>query len=342
MIPSDPPQRPLRALVTGGGGFLGRYIVRQLLDRGDHVTVFARGHYPELIGWGARQMRGDIQNRDAITRACQAVDVVFHVAAKAGLWGPWDEFYGVNVVGTDNVIAACREQHVPRLVFTSSPSVIFDGSDQQGIDESYPYPDHYESPYPETKALAEQHVIAANDNTLRTVSLRPHLIFGPEDNHLLPALLERARAGAIPQVGDGMNKVDLTYVEDAARAHLLAADALMTEPTVAGKVYFISQDAPVVLWHWINDLLARLHLPPIGRRVPLGLARAAGGLLATVYRRLPLAGEPPLTPFLASELAQSHYYDISRAKRDLGYIPQLTMAEATAKTVAWLETSVLQ
>jgi len=327
----------VHALVTGGGGFLGRYIVEQLLDRGNRVTVFARGHYPKLGRLGVRLVRGDLADLDAITQAGQGVDVIYHVAAKAGLWGPWEDFYRANVTGTQNVIAACRANGVPKLVYTSSPSVIFDGNDQRNIDETTPYPAHYESPYPETKAIGEEHVIEANGDGLLTTSLRPHLIFGPRDSHLLPSLLEKARQGRVPQVGDGTNKVDLTYVEDAARAHLLAADALTAGSPVAGGIYFISQDEPVVLWQWIRELLRELNLPAVRIRIPLGIARVAGSVLAATYRGLNLRGEPLLTPFLASELAQNHYYDISAAKRDFGYTPRYTMAEATAKTVAWLK-----
>lgn len=327
----------MRALVTGGGGFLGRYIVEQLLARGDEVTVFSRGAYPELAQAGARLSRGDIQDREALVRACTGMDVVYHAAAKAGLWGEWSAFYGVNVVGTENVIAACLSCGVPRLVNTSSPSVIFDGKSQEGLDETAPYPVRYESPYPHTKAIAEQRVTAANSAALLTVSLRPHLIFGPRDTHLLPGLLARAARGQVPQVGSGTNRVDLSYVEDAARSHLLAADALQPGSPVAGRLYFISQGEPVVLWPWIGELLAALGLPAIRKRYSLGLARAAGGLLAAVHSGLRLSGEPRLTPFLASELAQSHYYDISSARSDLGYAPHYTMARALEKTIAWLK-----
>jgi 2-alkyl-3-oxoalkanoate reductase len=325
----------MRALVTGGGGFLGRYIVEQLRRRGNEVTIFARGHYPEVEALGVRAIRGDLRDRRAVAEACRGMDVVFHVAAKAGLWGPRHAFYDVNVRGTEHVIAGCRAAGVPRLINTSSPSVIFDGSAQEGVDESVPYPEAYESPYPETKALAEQRVTEANGPDLLTVSLRPHLIFGPRDNHLLPSLLARAKDGQIPQVGDGTNRVDLTYVEDAAYAHLLADEALTANPLLGGSVYFISQDEPVVLWPWIRDLLAKLGLPPIRQRLPLPVAQAAGRVMASAHHLLPLKGEPRLTPFLASELAESHYYDVSRAKRELGYRPRFSMAEAKAKTVAW-------
>ncbi len=324
----------MKTLVTGGGGFLGRYIVEQLLVRGDTVTVFSRGAYPELETLGARVMCGSLQDADAVQKACAGMDAIFHVAAKAGLWGPWDEYYSVNVTGTENVIAACRKQGVPKLINTSSPSVIFDGRSQEGVNEDVLYPHRYESPYPHTKALAEQRVTQANGKTLLTVSLRPHLIIGPRDNHLLPGLLAAARAHRLPQIGDGTNRVDLTWVEDAARAHLLAADALEPKSPIAGNVYFITQGEPVTLWTWIRALLRELNLPEPRVRISLPVARMLGGILESIHRSLRLPGEPRMTRFLASELAQSHTYNISRARQDLGYIPQISMAEARARLIA--------
>ena len=327
----------IKALVTGGGGFLGRYIVEQLIARGDAVRVFTRGDYPALARLGAQVIRGDIADAQAIHQACAGVDVVFHVAAHASLWGTWDAFYRPNVVGTEHVITACQAQGIPKLVYTSSPSVIFNNQSHDGADESLPYPTHYESFYAQTKATAEQKVIHANSPALLTVSLRPHLIWGPRDTKILPRLIARARAGRLIQVGAGTNRVDLTYVEDAASAHLLAADALTSGSAVAGSVYFISQDDPVALWPWINQLLARLNIPTVKRRVPLRTARAIGGLLEWAYRFLRLPGEPRLTRFLASELALNHHYNIARARRDLGYHPSYNMTEAFEKTVAYFQ-----
>jgi len=329
----------VKALVTGGGGFLGRYIVEQLVDRGDSVTVFARGDYAELRRLGASLIRGDLQDARAVRSACAGVDIVFHVAAKAGMWGAWESFYQPNVVGTRNVIAACRAQGVGKLIYTSSPSVVFDSANHQphdGCDESLPYPARYEDFYAQTKALGEQMVIEANAANSLTAALRPHLIFGPRDPHLLPGLIGRAQDGKLVQVGDGANRVDITYVEDAARAHLLAADALQPGSPVAGSVYFISQDDPIVLWPWIDDLLTRLNIPPVKRQLSLSAARTLGAAMELVYRRLPIPGEPRLTRFLASELALSHHYDISRARRDLGYQPQFSTAQALEKTLPFL------
>ena len=326
----------MKALVTGGGGFLGRYLVEQLVARGDAVTVFARQPYPELRDLGVRLMQGDLQDAPAVNAACHGMEAVFHVAARPGIWGARASFYQTNVVGTQNVIAACRAQGVPKLIFTSSPSVVFDNRPHNGCDESLPYPARYENRYSHTKALAEQLVMQANGPELLTVALRPHLIWGPRDPHLLPRLLARAKAGRLMQVGDGTNLIDLTYVEDAARAHLLAAEALHPGSPAAGAAYFISQAAPVNLWAWINDLLQQLKLPPVKYRISLLVARTIGATLEGIYRVCRLSGEPPMTRFLASELALSHFYNIARAQRDFGYAPQFGMAAALAKTLPFL------
>ncbi|MCK5861682.1 MAG: NAD-dependent epimerase/dehydratase family protein, partial [Candidatus Hydrogenedentes bacterium] len=257
-------------------------------------------------------------------------------AAKAGIWGNWNDFYQANVVATQNIIEGCRKCHVGKLVFTSSPSVIFDNQPHTGCNESHPYPKQYESFYPQTKAMAERMVVEANENDLLTVSLRPHLIWGPRDAHILPGIIDRARDGKLIQVGKGTNLVDMVYVEDAARAHLLAADALQPGTAVAGSCYFITQDEPVNLWEWISALLKHLDIQPPQRSISLRTARTIGRIMEMAFRWLPLQGEPRMTRFLASELAMSHYYDISRAKKDFGYTPQWSMSSALEKTLPWL------
>jgi len=305
------------------------------MARGDRVAVFARGSYPELRQSGAEMLRGDLADARAIQNACAGRDVVFHAAAHPGIWGSWESFYQPNVIGTQNVLAACRAQHVPKCVLTSSPSVVFNNCPQSGGNESLPYPARYENFYAHTKALAEQMVLNANGADLLTVALRPHLIWGPRDPHLLPRLLDRARSGRLVQVGDGTNRVDLTYVADAARAHLLAADALTPGSPAVGAIYFISQDEPVNLWAWIQQFLERLHLPLVKHRISLPVARAIGLAMETAYRLLRLPGEPKMTRFLASELALDHYYAIDRAKKDLGYTPQDNMETALEKTLTF-------
>jgi nucleoside-diphosphate-sugar epimerase len=326
----------MKALVTGGGGFLGRYVVEQLLARGDEVTVFTRGEYPELTALGVTVIRGDLSNESAVIAAFNGIECVFHVAAKAGAWGAYQDFYNTNVVGTQNVIAACRKNGIRKLVNCSSPSVIFDNKAHEGIQEDYPYPHTYECPYPETKAAAEQLVTQANDNDLMTVTLRPHLIIGPRDRHLLPQVLAAAKGGSLPQVGRADNFVDLSYVEDVARAHLLAADRLEPGSTVPGSIYFISQDEPVNLWPWLRNLLERTGYPQPKFALSLGIARFAAGMMEWFYRNFVPKGTPKLTRFLASELALSHWYDISAAKKELGYSPQHTMKEVEDLVVEWV------
>jgi nucleoside-diphosphate-sugar epimerase len=326
----------MRALVTGGGGFLGQAICRQLRERGDDVRSLARGDYPELASLGVEAIRGDITDRAAVAHAMAGCDVVFHVAAKAGVWGPAAEYEQINLHGTRNVLAGCREAGIRKLVYTSSPSVVHAGGDQEGIDESAPYPASFATHYPRTKAAAEQEVIAANGPDLATVSLRPHLIWGPGDNHLVPRLIDRARSGRLRRVGPGTNRVDVVYIDNAAEAHLLAADRLSPGSPVAGKSYFISQGEPVNLWDFVNQILACADLPPLTKSVSLGTAKTIGGVLEAVYSLLGRRDEPPMTRFVAEQLGTSHWYDISAARRDLGYQPRVSTEEGLERMREWL------
>jgi nucleoside-diphosphate-sugar epimerase len=317
----------MNALVTGGGGFLGGAIVRLLYKRGDHVRSFSRQSYPVLEKLGVEQVQGDVADLASISSAVSGCDIVFHVAAKAGVWGRWDDYYRANVIGTESVIAACRANGVRRLVFTSSPSVTFAGVDQNGVDESEPYPNRFLAHYPHTKALAEQAVLAANGPELATVALRPHLIWGPGDPHLIPRLIERAKAGRLKRIGRESKLVDTIYVDNAAAAHLLAADRLEPGSAVAGRAYFLSQGEPEPLWDFINKVLSAAGLPPVTKAVPAGVAYAAGTALETVYRLFRLRGDPPMTRFVARQLSTAHWFDLSAARRDFGYVSAISSAE---------------
>ena len=329
------PLSPQTVLVTGGGGFLGRALVRMLIDRGQSVRSFSRSRYTELKALGVEQIQGDLTDPNALRQACTGVELVFHVAAKAGVWGPYEAFHQPNVVGTRNVIQACRDQGVGRLVYTSSPSVVFNGRDMEGVDESVPYSHDHLAHYPRTKAAAEQMVRAAASPSLRTMALRPHLIWGPGDNHLVPRIIQRARR--LRQVGDGRNKVDTIYVDNAAQAHILAAEKLAERPDLSGRVYFISQDAPMPLWEMVNAILAAADLPPVKRTLSVAAARRAGAVLEWIYRVFRLPGEPPMTRFVAEELATSHWFDIHAAREDLGYRPLIPTEEGLRRLRQWLK-----
>jgi 2-alkyl-3-oxoalkanoate reductase len=327
----------VKALVTGAGGFLGRYLVEQLVSRGDSVRGLSRRAYDELDLLGVESVQADIRDARAVHAAVGGMDVVYHTAAVPGVWGSWELFHSINVQGTENVIAACQAAGVRKLVFTSSPSVTFSGRDQCGVDESEPYPRQWLCHYPHTKALAEQAILAANGSRgLLTCALRPHLIWGPRDPHLVPRLIARARRGRLRQVGDGTNMIDMVYVENAASAHLLAADALTDGSPVAGHAYFISQGEPVPCWDWINAILGLAGLPPVRRRISAAGAYRVGAVLEATYRLLRISHEPAMTRFLATQLATSHYFNIERARRDLRYQPFVSTGEGMGRLGAWL------
>jgi nucleoside-diphosphate-sugar epimerase len=329
-------------LVTGGGGFLGRRLIELIRQEepGREIRFLARGRYPEVEALGAVGLQVDLTAGGDLRAAVRGCDAVHHVASKAGVWGPVEAYATINVDGTAALLDACVAEGVRRFVYTSTPSVIGYAHEAEGI-ESAPYPDRWESPYGETKAKAEQLVLAANGRglpgggALATVSLRPHLLFGPRDPHLLPRVLARAREGRLMAIGDRANRVDLTFVDNAAWAQIDAERALTgPDAPCAGKAYFVSNGEPVVLWSWLDDLLRQLDLPPVTRRLPLPVATALGTLTEAAWRAFGLSGEPRMTRFLALALARSHWYSLAPATRDLGYRPRVSMAEGTARTVA--------
>jgi nucleoside-diphosphate-sugar epimerase len=331
----------MSTLVTGGTGFLGRRLVERLLSEGRRVSILGRTPAPDLEARGVRFIRAPLDDGAAVQDACAGASTVFHVAAKVGVTGRPADYFRANVLGTRSVIEGCRRHGVSRLIYTSTPSVVYNGRDLSGADESLPLTLGCPSPYPVTKAQAEREVLAACSPALRTVALRPHLIWGPGDPHLVPRLVERARTGRLRIVGKGRNRVDLVHVENAVDAHLCAERALGAgpgegKPEAAGRAYFITNGEPVILWDWINGLLAALGEAPVTRRIPLPCAVALGAACELAWRILPLRGEPPLTRFVATELARDHWFDIGAARRDLGYSPRITMAEGTAALVARL------
>lgn len=326
----------MKALVTGGGGFLGRYVVAALLEEGWEVCAVGRSPQPDLQGPCLTFRRLDLAQHHELRQVAEGCDAIFHLAAKAGVWGRYRDYFAANVSGTRNVLAAAREAGVPRLIYTSTPSVVFNQQPLRGVDESQPYGRDWLCAYAETKAQAEQEVLAAHQpGTLATVALRPHLIWGKGDNHLLPRVIDRARRGRLRIVGQGNNRVDLVHVRNAAAAHLLAEKALRDpQHPAGGKAYFITQGEPVELWPWINRLLQELSLAPVTRKVPLPAAYAAGAVLEAVYRLFQIPGEPPMTRFLATELAKDHFFSIAAAQKDLGYQPTFSEEEGLAEFVA--------
>lgn len=326
----------MKVLVTGGGGFLGQAICRRLRARGYEVLSFNRGTYPALEAMGVAQVQGDLADAAAVAAAVAGCDAVFHNAAKAGAWGSLESYHAANVVGTDNVIAACRAHGVKRIVYTSTPSVTHRGTlpVEGGNEKDTPYADSYLAHYPATKKVAELAMLAANGPDLATVALRPRLIWGPGDNHLLPRLVERAKAGRLRFVGGGHNLIDTTYIDNAAQAHLDAFDHLWPGSACAGRAYFISNGEPRAVRDIVNAMLCAAGAPQVRGTIPFGLARGLGAVLEKAWTWFGLKGEPPMTRFLAEQLATPHWYDISAAARDFGYRPQVSLDEGFQRLAA--------
>ena len=323
------------AFVTGASGFIGGKIAERLLADGRKVRVLSRRPLPELEAKGAEVILGDLHDIHALERGCLSADSVFHVAGRVGVWGPRQEFFRVNVEGTRNLLDAARRAHVPRLIYTSSPSVVYNGGDLRNVNESAPLCVHAPCAYPTSKAAAEHAVLQAHGRDFCTIALRPHLVWGPGDRNVVPRVIALAKSGKLKIVGEGKNQVDLTHITNVVDAHLLAEGALVQPNSPAGgKAYFISNGEPVLLWEWINQVLRGLGVPPLTKHVPLPMAYAAGGMLEAFWRVTGREGEPPMTRFVAKELATDHYFNISAARRDLAFHPLMTMAEGTAELVA--------
>jgi nucleoside-diphosphate-sugar epimerase len=323
-------------LVTGGGGFIGLALVQELCRQGRAVRVLGRHRYPAAEAAGAVCIQGDIREASVVREAATGCDTVFHVAAKAGIWGPLTEYHSINVLGTRNVLAACKELGIQTLVYTSTPSVVFDGHDLEGVDESVPYSAKPLCHYAATKIQAEKEVLQACGEHLRTAAIRPHLVWGPGDTNLIPRLMARGREQSLRIVGDGRNRVDIAYIDNVVRAHLLAAENLATSGTATGHVFFIGQQEPVELWPWINELFARMDVSPVTAQISLGKAKAVGWLLEKVYAALKIEREPKMTGFLAEQLAMSHWFSKKKAETLLGYREEVSTEQGMERLVDWL------
>ncbi|MEU8106639.1 NAD-dependent epimerase/dehydratase family protein [Nonomuraea muscovyensis] len=326
----------MNVLVTGGGGFLGRAVCRRLVARGDTVHTLHRRRHPGLDALGVIQHLADLRDAAAVRAAVGRCEAVVHCAAKASAYGPDREYLEINVDGTRNVLDACARAGA-RLVHTSSPSVVHDGRDLEGVDESAPYARRFTAAYPRSKAAAERLVLSAA-GTVPVVALRPHLIWGPGDPHFLPGLVANRRRLWLLGLAD--RTVDTVYIDNAADAHVLALDRLRPGSPLCGRAYFITQGEPGGFGAWVNALLAAAGVAPVRRRLPAPPALLAAALLEGGWQlagRLGLdCGEPPLTRFLVEQASTAHWFDISAARRDLGYEPRVGTAEGLSRLTAHL------
>ena len=325
-------------LVTGYGGFLGAAVTRKLLSAGYRVRGLARGHYPELARLGVDARRGDITDRRSVADAVTGCQAVIHTAARAGVWGSWSDYYSSNTLATSWLLETAVSAKCDAFVFTSSPSVTFAAVDQSGIDESTAYPERWLCHYPHTKALAEQAVLAAaRSGALRGCSLRPHLIWGEGDPHLMPRVVSRAKSGKLKRVGSGTNLIDIVHVDNAAQAHLLALERLLADDqAVNGQAFFITDGAPLECWEWLSKILYAADVPVPTAAISYRAAYRLGAALEAAYRLARIDSEPPMTRFVAAQLALDHYFSIDKARRLLNYQPDQDRERPLAACASWL------
>jgi nucleoside-diphosphate-sugar epimerase len=331
----------MRILVTGGGGFLGTHIIQELLKKTTNiVTNFSRHSYPHLEDMGVPTMRGDVTNKEDVQKVLdQGFEAIFHVAALAGVWGRYEDYFSINYLGTKHLLEEAKARGIQKFIYTSTPSVVFNKEDLMGVGEEQPYATEFLTAYAETKTMAEKLVLQMNDSkSFLTCAIRPHLIWGPGDPHLFPRVIQKGREGKLRVIGSGENLVDIIYVENAAYAHVLALEKLHPGSAVCGQAYFVGQERAVRLWDFINQILSFAQIEPVMKSMDLMTAYRLGWFFEKVYK---LAGinrpEPAMTRFVALNLGKSHYFSHDKAKRDLGYVPRISIEEGLKKTFAYRE-----
>lgn len=312
----------MRYLVTGSTGFLGRALTERLLKDGHEVIGVSRRPDP----LPTKHIASSLERLSSLVEF-SPIDGIFHTAAKVGMWGDRDEFHKTNVEGTRRLLDLAVESGIDRFVYTSSPSVIANGRDLENVDERVPYPDNYLAYYPETKSIAERMVL--RETRLKTIALRPHLIFGPGDTNLIPTILEKG--AKLKRIGKKENLADFTYIDDCVSAHVLAMEALIKNPNSRNRVYFISQGEPYPLWRFVEKILQSKGLSLSSRVVNPRLAyflATASEFVAGITKK-----EPKLTRFLVEEMSTHHYFDISAAKKELGFKPSFSIEEGLKRAL---------
>jgi len=316
----------VKVLVTGASGMLGRQTAEALAARGDDVTVMQR----RPSGLRLREVLADVADSSSVAEAARGHDAVVHLAAKVDVVGRWRDYERANVQGTRNVVEACRAAGVGRLVHVSSPSVAHAGAALVGAGAEPADPRQARGHYARSKAVAERVALAADRGPLAVLAVRPHLVWGPADTQLIARIVERARAGSLPIVGSGAALVDTTYVSNAVDAVVAALDRC---EAARGQAYVVSNGEPRPVGELIGDICRASGVAPPTRHVPFLVAALAGVAVDAVWAArlalpgLPTPGDPPLTRFLAEQLATAHWFDQRRTRSALGWTPRVSLAE---------------
>ncbi len=328
------PLNGARILVTGGTGFLGSVLAQRLARDGASVQGLTRDPERAPRMSGIQWVRGALEDLPSLVAATRGVDTVFHAGGMVGHYGIRSAYLRTNVEGTRDLIAACRANGVRALVFTSTPSVIADGTDHFDVNEDHPYPRRFASPYPESKALSEQLVLAAHGDPLRTIVVRPHMIWGPGRSQWVQGMLRRAARNGLRRIGHGRNRIGMTFLDDCVEAHVVAWQALQRDASVGGAPYFVHGGEPVVFWDWVTALVSACGLHPIKGAVPAGVAMTLAHLCDAGVVLSGGRWHAPISAYLISELTTDHYSDMSRARERLGFRPRVSIAEGIARIAA--------
>lgn len=318
----------MRVLVTGASGLLGAEVARRLDRRGDDVTVMQR----RPSGLGLRERLGDVSDAAAVRAAVSGQDAVVHLAAKVHVVGAWSDYFAANVVGTTNVVTSARQAGVSCLVQVSSPSVAHSGSSLVGEPAAPADPDHARGPYSRSKALAERVALGAAGDSLGVVAVRPHLVWGPGDTQLVERIVARARAGRLTVVGRGTALIDTTYLDNAAEAIVAALDRA---PQASGQAFVVSNGEPRPVQEILTSLCRAAGVPGPRRHVPYRLAWTVGAAVDTWWRIRDRQDDPPITRFLAEQLATAHWFDQRQTREVLQWTPEVGLDEGFERLAAW-------
>jgi 2-alkyl-3-oxoalkanoate reductase len=315
----------MRVLVTGASGMYGGGVARALVGRGDEVTVFQRRPAARA---GARELLGDVTDPSAVARAVDGQDAVVHLAARVSVVGEWPAFEQVNVTGTSTLLDAAREAEVGRFVFVSTPSVAHRGEPLVGAPAEPADPDHARGHYARSKAMAEQLALAADrgeaERGMAVVAVRPHLVWGPGDTQLIGRIVERARNGRLALIDHGAALIDTTYLDNAVDATVAALDRA---ETIHGRAFVISNGEPRTVREILTEVCRAAGIAPPRRRVPFRLAHLGGAAAEALWRRLGREDDPPMTAFLAEQLATAHWFDQRETTNALAWTPRVSLDE---------------
>lgn len=324
-----------RILVTGATGVVGGAAVRALFTQGHTVVTAQRSELPgELRGLGIEQSRVDIRDQDALTRVMQGCDAVVHAAAKVDVVGPWSDYFDINVAGTRSVLAAAQACGVHRFVYVSSPSVAHAGRPLIGADAAPADPENARSHYSRSKGIAETEVLAADRDDFRVLVLRPHLVWGPRDTQLTARIVQRAQAGRLFLIGTGGALIDTTYIDNAGEA-LAAAVSRVADSQAHGRSFVISNGEPRTVAEMLTRIARSAGAGDPRAAIPLSVARAGGAVVSSLWQRTGRSGEPPMTAFVAEQLATAHWFDQAQVREVLQWTPRISIDEGFVRLDRW-------